>query len=318
MLHEGKSQTSLAVASLLMIEGVSASKVPRVMAVVMKYALGFIPPKLLFVTSSALEYVRISGEVFKADLVKDVSASHPLSFFVGFDTSERGGHLGAFVVSFFNGLAPVHRFYGFDRPAGSSAADFEVSLSRVISELQKAGCCFGGFSTDAPNVMTGAVGGIAERFPQTRHDTCEHHASARLLSVLDSLWPPVMNIPSVSQFLYISWYILNDDWDLHRGRILSFLNFPATRDDVKAVLSRFGSKEKAIDGVKKPSKPNKLRWGTLAEIVEFVPLYFEALQFAFNQDRETVGANAQSCIAAICSQWRVGKCKIEIASYLSS
>jgi hypothetical protein len=47
-----------------------------------------------------------------------------------------------------------------------------------------------------------------------------------------------------------------------------------------------------------------LRWGTVAEVVNFVSLYFEALSWAFEHERMTVGANPGACsIAAICSQW---------------
>ena len=298
----------VALASLLLSAGVSASKFPYVLACVLMYEHGKVPTDLLFSTSSALRYVRISGAALRARIIPELSKARPVPFYVGFDTSGRGGHLGAVEVSFMKDKRPEHRFWGFNRPNGSTASDLKESLLDVISELRESGSLFGGFTTDAPNVMVGERGGlgalVAESFPSSRHDTCEHHASARLLAVLDSLWPPVMNVPSVSQFLYITWYILNNDWALHRARILKFLNLPGPSADVKAVLDRFSSKDEAIALVKKPEKPNKLRWGTLADVIEFVELFFEALRFSIEEERINAGANVPACsVASICVQW---------------
>jgi len=303
-----KESQRVALASLLLIDGVSATKIPHVISSVLLYALDRVPKKLVFSSSTALRDVRTAGFAIKSRLVERVCKTRPLPFFVGFDTSGRGGHLGAFVVSYIKKGQPCHEFFGFDRPSGSTAPDFLVSLLSVVSQLQDGGGVFGGFSTDAPNVMVGNDGGLGtlvlEQYPSARHDTCEHHASARLLAVLDSIWPPVMNVPSVSQFLYLTWYILNEDWDLHRARMLQFLDQPGPPSDVKAVVSRFKSREDAKDHVKKPLKPNKLRWATLAGIVKFVPLFLEALRFTFNQERVNAGANVQPCsVASMCIQW---------------
>lgn len=298
----------VALASLLLIDGVSATKIPHVVSSVLMYALDKVPKQLVFSSATALRDVRTAGFAMKSRLVERVCMTSPMPFFVGFDTSGRGGHLGAFVVSFAKEGQPCHEFFGFDRPSGSTASDFLVSLLSVVSQLQNGGAVFGGFSTDAPNVMVGDDGGLGalvlEQYPSARHDTCEHHASARLLAVLDSIWPPVMNVPSVSQFLYLTWYILNEDWDLHRARMLQFLDLPGPRSDVQAVLARFKSRDDAKDHVKKPLKPNKLRWATLAGIVKFVPLFLEALRFTFNQERVNAGANVQPCsVASMCVQW---------------
>jgi hypothetical protein len=49
-----------------------------------------------------------------------------------------------------------------------------------------------------------------------------------------------MNIPSVSQFCYLAWYILNDDWPLYHGRILEYIKELAN----SSFLSRFGGDRK--------------------------------------------------------------------------
>jgi hypothetical protein len=81
-----------------------------------------------------------------------------LGFFIGTDTSSRGGSVGSFVVSYCvkndNGK-PVFHFYTFERIEGSTAAILCESVKQVVNVLEKAGGRFVGFSTDAPNVMIG-------------------------------------------------------------------------------------------------------------------------------------------------------------------
>lgn len=303
----------VAVAALLQADGVPANKVQHVMATVMHYAIGDVPRKFLFSASSALNYVRAAGSALKQRLAAEVGSSAPFSFFVGIDTSNRGGDLGSFVVSFVNNGAVTCQFYEFDRPLATTGVELASSLERVVAELEKAGGIFGGFSSDGAASMVGTYNGLGALMMQERrirHDTCEHYASARLLAVLDSLWPPVMNVPSVSQFLYMTWYILNSDWNLYRGRIIQYLKKEPRSKSLRALLRRFGDEnpEKALAaalaGVKKPLKPNVLRWGTVADIIKFVPLYLEAIRFAFDLERNTVGAGAEvGSIAAICAQW---------------
>ncbi len=170
-----------------------------------------------------------------------------------------------------------------------------------------------GFSSDAPVTMVGVRGGVGallmERAGFVRHDTCEFHASARLLAVINSVWPPQMNVPSVSQYVYLLWYILNDDWELFRGRIVRFLNGPPDAGRA-ALLMRFSGRSdaerlnEALETLKKPEKPNVLRWNTLADIILFAPMYLEALQSALDEERVNAGANAPTgSIPAMCAQW---------------
>lgn len=298
----------IAVASMLQALGVSATKVPLVVSTVLFGTLGFVPRKSLFSIPTALKYVRVAGSALQDRLVNEVSASGSC-FFFGFDTSGRGGHLAAFVLSFLSQSGPACQFYDFSRPLSGLAPDLVACVESAVNPITDSGGVFGGITTDGEPTMVGAQNGVGVLLhvlhPGIRHDTCEHHALARLMAVLYEVFPACMNVLSVTQFLFITWYILNDDWEMYKGRMIKFLNFDSRRADVRAVLGRFaGGRVEALEKLTKPLKPNPLRWGTVAEIVSFVSLYFEALGWAFEHERMTVGANAGSCsVATICGQW---------------
>jgi hypothetical protein len=84
-------------------------------------------------------------------------------------------------------------------------------------------------------------------------------------------------------------------------------------DDQEALtrlLSRFRGEtiaERAANAMrklKKPEKPNVMRWNTLSEIILFTPLFFEAIQHALEAERFNCGSNAPAgSIAAMCTQW---------------
>lgn len=299
-------------ALLLSGAGVTAAKVPYVLAVTARYHLGFMPRRHHIATSTALDHVRTLGSCLHRQLLQQIGDTKA-DFCIGTDTSTRGGTLGSYIVSFVRDGAPMHRFFAFDRPASSTAVDLTASLWKIVQSVTRVGGVFTGFSSDAPTTMVGLHGGVGallmEHTGFVRHDTCEFHASARLLAIIDSLWPPQMNVPSVSQFVYLLWYILNDDWELYRGRIVRFLN--GARDlQLNALLSRFDGqtyeerREAALHKLKKPEKPNVLRWNTLADSILFAPLYMEALQFALDEERVNAGSNAPSgSIPAMCAQW---------------
>jgi len=87
-----------ATASLLLASGVSARKVPYVLAVTGFYHVGFVPEKHLFASQTALDDVRVIGACLKNQLVAKIGQGKR-TFFVGIDTSSRGGSLGAYVIS---------------------------------------------------------------------------------------------------------------------------------------------------------------------------------------------------------------------------
>ncbi len=303
----------VATAALLQSSGgVSASKVPYVLAVVMRYCMGHIPKHFLFATSTALEYVRTAGQCLKQQLLKEIGDAHA-PFFIGTDTSTRGGHLGSYVVAFVLNGSPKYRFLSFNRPASGSASDLTDALWAVVKSFTAVGGEFVGFSSDAPATMVGAQNGVAallmDKAGFVRHDTCEFHASARLLAIIDALWPAQMNVPSVSQFVYLLWYILNDDWPVYRGRMIRFLSTD-TSASAMSLLSRFSGDDVSVKRatacaeLTKPEKPNTLRWNTLAEVIVFVPRYFEALRAALDEERINGGSNVSAgSIPAMCCQW---------------
>jgi hypothetical protein len=84
-----------AAASLLLASGVSARKLPYVLAVTGFYHVVFVPEKHLFASQTALDDVRVIGACLKNQLVVQIGQGKR-TFFVGIDTSSRGvvGHLG--------------------------------------------------------------------------------------------------------------------------------------------------------------------------------------------------------------------------------
>ena len=141
-----------------------------------------------------------------------------------------------------------------------------------------------------------------ERF--LRHDTCEHHASACVARVVENMWPPQMNVPSVTQFCYLAWYLLNDNWAKARVLMLDELDKPEAEmdDKVAAMLKREGgamdllSVEKLAEiliesrNLNKPDKPNSNRWGTQADMIDFVFRFSPLLAVIFDEIREFGGA----------------------------
>jgi hypothetical protein len=299
-----------ATASLLLASGVSARKVPYVLAVTGLYHVGVVPEKHLFASQTALDDVRVIGACLKNQLVAKIGQGKR-TFFLGIDTSSRGGSLGAYVISSQNEMGKIeHAFYGFDRPSSGSAETLADGLLAVVDVLTKAGGIFGGFGSDAPATMVGSLNGVAAhvmaQVGYVRHDTCEFHASARVLAILEKVFPGQMNVPSTTQFWYLAWYILNSDWKLFRGRIVDYLK----GDPSPALLGRFSGnnmKERvdaALEHLGKPDKPMAARWRTMADTMWFVDLYWEALQAAFESERQTGGVNAKpGSVAAMCNQW---------------
>lgn len=206
--------------------GLSASKVPYMLALTARYHLGDIPPHHQFASSTALEYVRIAGFCLKQQLVARIGATAS-PFCIGTDTSTRGGSLGSYVVAFVADGAPVHQFFAFDRPLSSTAADLAESLHVVVRHITSAGGEFVGFSTDAPATMVGVHGGVAalmmERVGYVRHDTCEFRASARLLAIIDALWPA-----ADERTIRVAFRVPAVGHD-QRGRVLSRLGVLTTR-----------------------------------------------------------------------------------------
>jgi hypothetical protein len=75
-----------ATASLLLASGVSARKVPYVLAVTGLYHVGVVPEKHLFASQTALDDVRVIGACLKNQLVAKIGQGKR-TFFVGIDTS---------------------------------------------------------------------------------------------------------------------------------------------------------------------------------------------------------------------------------------
>jgi hypothetical protein len=242
-------------------------------------------------------------------------SENELDYFIAYDTTSRGGHIGSITVSFLSreSNTPKALFVKFDLPSGHGGSDFASGISNFARSIPRA--CLMGISTDGPNVMIGHANGtgailnrMLDRF--IRHDVCELHASATLLRVLERTFPAHMNVRSVSQFSYCAWYILNSDWKLFQSLMVSelSLNPRAMSVLVKDWLSNQGgtieyAANKMIDELKKPEKPNTSRWGTYAHCIQFVCRFLPLLQRVFDLKRQSVGIAKPGSVAAMCSQW---------------
>jgi hypothetical protein len=288
-------------ASLFQSIGVSARSVPKVMAVASRLFLGDVVGSDLISPNSALTYSNIMGVVAEKRLLKEVQNGQ--IFGVAFDSSSRGPFQGltVTVVSHSDrGGIPTCDFLRFGNLAGHGAEQLADALVTEICGLQgqpqnKAHCV--GFCTDGPNVMVGAETGVGVRVVEAlgvfvRHDICELHASASVARVLESIWPPRVHVCSVTQFVYLGWYLCNWDWELLRAHLLSFPD-KGDLDDVLVALEKFGLEENGEFAAKKrfreqclkPEKPATHRFGTVPRALGFLFLYFKPMQFAVEQLR---------------------------------
>jgi hypothetical protein len=171
------------------------------------------------------------------------------------------------------------------------------------------GAFFCGLSSDAAATMVGRENGVGAilcrefgRF--IRHDTCGHHASACLARVVEHMFPAQMNVPSVTQFCYLAWYLMNYDWpqvralmhaqlrkcenEMDDGIAAMLREEPDACDRVEDTAARL----LASSDLNKPDKPNSNRWRTQAEMLFYVHRFWRLLMVVFNEIREYLGAGA--------------------------
>jgi hypothetical protein len=302
------------VASLLQSQRVSGAQVSHVLSICSLYLTGEVSKNHLIGTTSALKYVRMLDVVLRNRMISFINENH-LPYCIGTDTSSRGGSIGANVVSFRNPQTNEleSHFFGFDSPTGHTSVDLLQCLLDVEKKLDRGRLV--GLVTDAPNVMIGKDNGLGvllckEMEVFIYHHTCELHALANLLKSLQVVWPAQMNVASVVQFGYLCWYILNSFWKYFKGKMKGMIKELFEENKVKEMINRFDGdsfalkQRQALLGLKKPDRPVVARFGTLAEIIEFIPKYSEVLRLSFDEFREMYGSGAQNgSVAAMCSQW---------------
>jgi hypothetical protein len=302
----------------LQTQGVSARRIPFVMAACSKYFLGFVNYKELSVASTALTNVRIVGFCLEEKLCRSITSSGT-PFYIGFDSSARGSSITSTCLSYLKeSFVPQVDFLRFERLHGHKAPDYVkllVNLIRTLPESQ-----FRGISTDNTNAMSGRDAGVGALLQNelgrfVRHDTCELHASASVIRVFETIWPAAINRCCVTQFIYVAWYILNSDWALCRARMVELLGagdvmpsemtefllnqFPGVRPEVSAETIK-------IDLLKKPEKPSSTRWGTMSSVFRYVFKFLPVLRAVFDSIRKQAGAGDASkpgSIPAMCSEW---------------
>jgi hypothetical protein len=155
-----------------------------------------------------------------------------------------------------------------------------------------------------------------------RHDTCEFHGSASILRVLEFIFPSQMNVASILQFGFLAWYLLNDDWEIHKAVMLKELRKEELDATVRQMVIRFftemypeqGDMEEeemvaegvnaAIAGAQKPAKPLFTRWETVADMIVFVSKYVEVLSISFEKTRQDGGAGVSaSSMPGMAAAW---------------
>ena len=224
-------------ASLLQSQRVSGAQISHILAICSLYLTGDVCKNHLIGTTSALKYVRMLDVVLQNRVISFINENR-LPYCIGTDTSSRGGTIGANVVSFRNPETTEleSHFFGFDSPTGHTGKDLLKCLLEVEKKLSHGRLV--GLVTDAPNVMVGKDNGLGvllsnhlDRF--VYHHTCELHALANLLKSLQVVWPAQMNIPSVVQFGYLTWYILNSFWKYFKGKMKAMIMTSYEQNNVK-------------------------------------------------------------------------------------
>ena len=306
--HRPEKPEMISAVALLMARGVSATAVPEVVSIVSFLLLGDARVCDLVAPSTALRYSAVSGAVQKQRVLAKImgDGTRKPAVFVGTDTTSRGGSIASFVVSTVppGSASPVALFVSFLECDGASADALAQQILSFVSTLGSVD--FAGFSSDAPAVMVGSENGVGERLCGSlkrfiRHDTCEHHASACVARVVERIWPARMNEPSVTQFVFVAWYLLNHNWTASRA-IMSKQLTCRVEDMDGGIL---GMLEKMYPGVagpaageilfesgqlNKPEKPDSNRWGTQAAMFLFVHTFLPLLNVVFDELREFGGA----------------------------
>ncbi len=266
--------------------------------------------------STSLEYLRILGTHLNSSIISKINQVGK-QYFIGLDTSERGGStLASYVVSFVESAEPVLKFLSFNLPEGSDANSLTNALDQILNLFPNA--TLGGIATDGVVTMVGQHNGVGvklcERFSRfVRHDTCEHHAAALVLKSLEIVWPAQMNKASVTQFCYLAWYILNDNWPLARQTMHKILTSDEIPERITEMLEKMfpdidrNSRAKVLLKSKllnKPAKPCSSRWGTLLEsfrfVHKFVP-YFSLFLMTFDEQQEEVQHNLPPFLPCVIS-----------------
>lgn len=297
---------------------VSARQIPFIVAACSMYLVGEVIHANISSHATILKDVRQVSLCLKEKLRKYI-CDNKLRYCIGFDSSTRGGKITSVCVSYFRedlGV-PFVSFLEFRSMYGEKALDYVALLDATIKDF--AGGIFCGIATDNTASMSGARGGVGvllqqklERF--VRHDTCELHASASVIRVIENVWPSVKSRPSVTQFSFLTWYLFNCDWSLCRGYIVSLLD---AEDEVmltriKAHLHKVypnlelhaAAKELKCSGIlRKPEKPSSTRWGTLAATMQYVFKYFDILVCVFHTIREKLGPGGAGSFSAMCTEW---------------
>jgi len=294
--------------SQLQAFGVSGRKVQHVLAVIARAWFGLAKPAFFVSPSTALAAKRTFGNAQLMKGFQQVDACHNARFFLMTDTTKRAGKMASYSATFLsaNG-APTTVFLGYDSLDAETSHALHESLWTVINPLKKA--LVAGICVDSAAANVGKRGGLGallqnERGTFIRCDRCERHGLETVARVVEWMWPPVINEPSCTQFIYVCWYVLNDDWPLFRAIMLLGMK---ERKELFALLTEdpyWGSMtvEEVSEKLTKPAKPEGMRWGTVAGMFLFVDRWLPVLQFAFDTYRVS-GERTQGSMRWIAAQW---------------
>jgi len=297
---------------------ISARQIPFVAALCALYFVGEVSPKNVSVPATVLKDVRQVSICLKEKLRKFICDGR-IRYSLGFDSSSRGGKITSICVSYFraNSNAPVVEFVEFRALFGDKAPDYVEMLQQVIRYFN--GGIFCGIATDNTNCMSGHNGGVGALLQEklgrfVRHDTCELHASASVIRVIESVWPPTKGRLSVTQFIYLAWYLLNLDWKMCRTYMEELLK--ADRESMLTRIKLFlkvahpnlnleAAAAKLLESgiLQKPEKPSSMRWGTMAATFVYVFRFCDVLSCVFETVREKLGPGGPGSMSAMCMEW---------------
>jgi hypothetical protein len=328
----------VATISYLQSLGLSSRSVAKAFAIVRWYLTDHTDVKGLVGPTSVLSYCKDTGNVLYTRLA-DVIGKNKLNFCVSFDTMlDRSWcrFVSRQVAGQRRTLSSFNQCYWRTQSLWLKASKrlleviffFSMCISIVMVGLEARGGHYLALAVDGPPTNMGIHTGVGVRLSKLfgRHiviHSCWHHADALVLKVLAELWPRQMNVPSPTQWGYLTWYIINHGWEDFRAMLIQYYQSIDEGSDLAHVFDQFkgnsfnARKSSALSDVKKPLRPMVARWRTFAEILEFLLQHLLALSAVFERKRRQpgVGTTATS-LGGMMQQWELWAASPKLASLL--
>lgn len=328
------------ICSLIMAHGVSAESFPSVAYLFQRLFLGRVDPDMVPSPSTVLNYTRSTGTGQQMSVGQEVVESGLLS--VQLDATRRSsGLLSVFAVGSKPNGAPrqLFLFQLICREKDASGIKdallqgLEIHLRPFLGQEDPLVIdCIG---SDGANVMIGQEAGLGRLVEQEQRsivlqDSCEKHFYALLLSYPFSkvFRRAMMNVPSLNQFLYLTWYLENEAWDLilvHASRVI--MDCITDSGDVRPDLIDFFAAFEgdniteraatALSELGKAKKPAYFRWETVGDLIEYVIRWRDVLRLAFDWLGVHTGPATAGSVAAMADQWIEWNASVQLRAQLA-